>query len=103
MSHIERWNPARDGELSESAMREKLKRRGYRVSRYVYPPGTYFPNHTHAIDKIDGVLSGRFRLVLEGREAILEAGDCIAVPRDAVHSAEVLGNESVVSLDATKV
>lgn len=103
MSQIERWNPERDGELSESAMRDKLERRGYRVSRYVYPSGTYFPNHTHAIDKIDGVLSGRFRLVLEGREAILEAGDCIAVPRNAVHSAEVLGNEPVVSLDATKV
>ncbi|PPT06985.1 hypothetical protein CKA32_000993 [Geitlerinema sp. FC II] len=41
MSQIERWNPERDGELSESAMRDKLERRGYHVSRYVYPSGTY--------------------------------------------------------------
>ncbi len=32
-------------------------------------------------------------------EVILETGDSLVVPRDAVHSAEVVGNEPVVSLD----
>ncbi|HEY7546925.1 MAG TPA: cupin domain-containing protein [Blastocatellia bacterium] len=100
--NIERWNEERDGPLSESAMRRKLEERGYRVSRYVYPPGTFFPDHTHGIDKIDAVLSGRFRMTIEGREVILEAGEWISVPRGTVHSAEVLGSEPVVSLDATK-
>lgn len=99
---LERWNVQQDGDLSEAALREKLAQRGYRVTRYVYSPGTAFPDHTHAVDKMDAVLSGRFRLVLEGEEVILEAGDAIAVPRGAVHSAEVLGSEPVVSLDATK-
>jgi quercetin dioxygenase-like cupin family protein len=99
---IEHWNMQQDGAFSEQALRKKLEQRGYRVSRYVYPPGTYFPNHTHGVDKIDAVVSGRFRLSLGDRDAILEAGDCIAVPRGAVHSAEVIGSESVVSLDATK-
>jgi quercetin dioxygenase-like cupin family protein len=100
--NIERWNEERDGPLSESAMRRKLEERGYRVSRYVYPPGTFFPDHTHGIDKIDAVLSGRFRMTIEGREVILEAGEWISVPRGTVHSAEVVGIEPVVSLDATK-
>ncbi|MFQ5898553.1 MAG: cupin domain-containing protein [Candidatus Methylomirabilia bacterium] len=56
----------------------------------------------HAIDKIDAVLSGRFRMRMEGHGVILEPGDCLAAPRGAVHSAEVLGDEPVVSLDATK-
>lgn len=56
---------------------------------------------SHSMDKIDAVLSGRFRMVLEGREAVLEAGDMLAVPRGALHSTEVIGNESVVSVDAT--
>lgn len=99
---IERWDEERDGPLGEAAMRRKLEARGYSVTRYTYPPGTYFPDHTHGIDKIDGVLSGTFRMTLEGEEVVLGAGDCLAVPRGAVHSAEVLGDEPVVSLDATR-
>ncbi|MFQ5960809.1 MAG: cupin domain-containing protein [Candidatus Methylomirabilales bacterium] len=99
---VEKWNPDQDGPVSEKALRQKLEQQGYRVTRYVYPPGTSFPEHTHGIDKIDAVLSGRFRMIVKGQEVILEAGDCIAVPRGTVHSAEVVGDEPVVSLDATK-
>ena len=100
--NVERWNEEKDGALNEAAMRRKLEARGYSVSRYVYPPGTHFPDHTHAIDKIDAVLAGRFRMTMKGKEVILEAGDCLAVPRGTVHSAEVVGDQPVVSLDATR-
>src|SRR5262245_16700796 len=99
---IERWNDGRDGPLSETALRLKLERLGYDVARYVYPPGTVFPDHTHGIDKIDAVLSGRFQITIEERRLILQAGDCIAVPRGTTHRAEVIGDEPVVSLDATR-
>jgi quercetin dioxygenase-like cupin family protein len=99
---VESWDAVRDGPLTERAVRDKLEGRGYRVSRYVYPPGTYFPDHSHAVDKIDAVLSGRFRITLEGRAVVLEAGDSIEVPRGAVHSAEVVGDVEVVSLDAVR-
>ncbi|NIR32004.1 MAG: cupin domain-containing protein [Gammaproteobacteria bacterium] len=99
---VERWDSRRDGPLSEDALRGKLERQGYRVSRYVYPPATYFPDHTHDVDKIDAVLSGRFRMTVHGQDVILGAGDCLRVPRGTVHSAEVIGDEPVVSLDATR-
>ncbi len=99
---VERWDPQRDGALSEDALRRKLKARGYRVSRYVYPPGTVFPEHAHEVDKIDAVLSGRFRMTQGGRSVVLEAGDCLAVPRGSRHCAEVMGAEPVVSLDAAR-
>jgi quercetin dioxygenase-like cupin family protein len=70
--------------------------------RYVYPPGTHFPPHTHAVDKVDGVLAGRFRMTMGGRSVVLEAGDMLAVPAGAVHEAEVIGAEPVVSLDAVR-
>jgi quercetin dioxygenase-like cupin family protein len=54
------------------------------------------------VDKIDAVLAGHFRLVMEGRTAVLEAGDAIEVPRGVLHSAEVIGDTPVVSLDAIK-
>ncbi len=83
-------------------MQRKLERRGYRATRYDYPPGTYFPPHRHAMGKIDAVISGRFRLTLSGKSFDLEAGDMLAVPHDIVHEAEVVGDETVVSLDAVR-
>ena len=41
-------------------------------------------------------------LQVEGETVILKTGDALAVPRGVVHSAEVVGDESVVSLDAVK-
>ena len=96
------WNNATDGELSEASMRKKLTALGYSVNRYIYPPGTFFPDHSHRVDKIDGVLSGQFKMTMQGQSFILQAGDCLAVPRGVTHSAEVIGNEAVVSLDAIK-
>ncbi|MEX5216931.1 MAG: cupin domain-containing protein [Nitrospira sp.] len=92
-----------DGPLTEAALRRKIERLGYSVTRYVYQAGTYFPDHSHRVDKMDAVVSGRFKMVLEGREIVLEAGDMLAVPAGVVHSAEVVGDEAVVSLDGVKV
>ncbi|HKT70264.1 MAG TPA: cupin domain-containing protein [Terriglobales bacterium] len=100
---VERWDAQRDGVLSEPALRRKLEKLGYHVCRYSHPPGTYFPPHTHGEDKMDAVVSGRLRIRMGGNEAVLEAGDAVHVPRFAEHSAEVVGAEPVVSLDAVKV
>jgi quercetin dioxygenase-like cupin family protein len=98
----ESWDETRDGPFTEEAIRRRLEGMGYRVSRYVYSPGTVFPDHRHDIDKIDAVVSGRFRMSMEGREVVLTAGDWLEVPRGTVHSAEVVGSDPVVSLDATR-
>ena len=98
----QRWNPA-DGPLTEAAMRAKLEALGYRVAKCTYDPGTVFPDHKHDVDKIDAVLSGRFRLVVRGHMKVLGPGEWIEIPRGAVHNASVIGDEPVVSLDAVKL
>ena len=99
---VHRWDPQTDGELSEKTLRRKLEAQGYSVTRYVYPPGTHFPEHTHGVDKIDAVVSGQFEIAVEGAPAILGPGDWIAVPRGVRHTATVIGNSPVISLDAVK-
>ena len=99
---VERWNREQDGEPSEAAVRAKLEKLGYTVSRYVYVPGTYFPAHTHTVDKMDAVVTGRFLVTMEGQSVILGPGDAIAVPRGVSHSAEVVGSDVVVSLDGIR-
>ncbi len=99
---VEKWDRKKDGAFSEEALRSKLENKGYHVSRYVYPPGTNFPDHTHGIDKIDAVVSGRFRMTTKEGSVVLGAGDLLPVPRGTMHSAEVVGDKPVVSLDATR-
>src|SRR6185295_5901037 len=101
-SAIDHWNSETDGELTEKALRKKLEAQGYSVSRYVYSPGTHFPEHTHGVDKIDAVVSGQFELIVAGERAVLGPGDWIAVPRGVRHTATVVGAAAVVSLDAVK-
>ncbi len=99
---VHSWNSALDGDFSEAALRRKLEAQGYTVARYVYPPGTVFPDHKHGIDKIDAVIAGRFRLVIGGHVAMLGPGDWADVPRGVTHNATVVGTEPVLSLDAVK-
>ncbi len=93
------WDPS-EGEVTEEKMREKMERFGFKATKYVYPPGTFFPPHTHPINKIDGVLSGTFEIKLEGQSFILKPGDMLFIPKFTIHSARVVGDEPVVSLDA---
>lgn len=99
---VHRWNPS-DGAFSEAALRRKLEAMGYRVARYVYDPGTVFPDHRHDVDKIDAVVSGRFRLVVRGHTRVLGPGEWIEIPRGTVHNAAVMGHEPVISLDAVRL
>ena len=99
---VNHWDSDKDGEFNEQAMVDKLTAMGYQVNRYIYPPGTFFSDHDHDVDKIDAVLTGRFRMNMFGQSVILEAGDCLVVPRGVVHSAEVIGGQAVISLDAVK-
>jgi mannose-6-phosphate isomerase-like protein (cupin superfamily) len=99
---VHRWNAALDGEFSEGALRRKLEALGYSVARYVYEPGTVFPDHKHGVDKVDAVVSGRFRLVIGGHVAMLGPGEWVDVPRGVTHNATVVGDEPVISLDAVR-
>jgi quercetin dioxygenase-like cupin family protein len=99
---VHRWNSTIDGQFSEAALRRKLERAGYLVARYTYDAGTTFPDHVHEVDKIDAVVSGRFRMVVAGHLAMLGPGDWVEVARGVRHSAAVIGDEPVVSLDAIR-
>jgi len=98
---LRRWSEQEEGPPDEERLLDRLRERGFHASRHVYPPGTVFEEHTHDMDKIDAVLSGRFRMTARGEEAVLEPGDWLELPAGTAHTARVVGDEPVVSLDAT--
>ena len=99
---IRRWEAEQDGPPNEAKLRALLEARGYSVARYAYTPGTCFPPHVHGESKIDAVLEGSFRMGMHGQYVDLGPGDWLEVPAGAEHSAEVIGDALVVSLDAVK-
>jgi quercetin dioxygenase-like cupin family protein len=82
-------------------MMRAMELEGYDVLVYTYRPGTVFPEHDHARAKCDAVVSGVLRVTVAGASFDLGAGDRIYLPAGTRHSAEVLGNDTVVSLDGT--
>lgn len=100
--NVHRWDCDQDGTLTEAGLRRKLQKLGYSVNRYVYPPGTCFPEHTHEVEKVDAVVSGQFRITVGSDSVVLGPGDAVVVPARTAHSAEVVGEATVVSLDAAR-
>ncbi len=99
---LESWDPRSLGALTETAMRALFETRGFAAARYVYPPETAFPPHTHDVDKLDGVLDGQLEIVTAEQRFVLAPGDWLFLPAGLVHSARVIGSEAVVSIDATR-
>lgn len=96
------WDTAAHGAPTESGLRAAMEADGFAVTRYVYPPGTVFPPHSHGVDKQDAVLSGRFRMDTMDASVVLGPGDRLDVPAGQVHTARVEGAEPVVSLDGVR-
>ncbi|VDL61890.1 unnamed protein product [Hymenolepis diminuta] len=99
---ITHWNEKKDGIFSEDKMIALLEKEGFTVIPYTFSPGTDFPDHTHIVDKKDGITAGKFSFTMHGKTVVLSAGDTIFVPKNTVHSAHVFGDEDVGFLDASR-
>lgn len=100
---IVHWNLGNKGRVTEESLEKSLQDQGYWVNRRVYPPGTAFPKHSNNVDTLDAVVSGKLRLSFHGESVVLGSGDVVEVPRGAIHCAEVVGDEPVVTLDAIRL
>jgi quercetin dioxygenase-like cupin family protein len=97
---LERWHPA-DGPLSEKRLMRLMELEGFDVLVYTYRPGTFFTEHEHAQEKCDAVLEGVLRVTADGQTFDLRNGDRLYVPAGTRHTAQVIGEKAVVSLDGT--
>ena len=83
-------------------LRNSLEAQGYRVTFHLLAPGTVFADHCACESRIDAVFAGRMRVVISGEARVLGPGDWIEVPAGTAMSAEVLGDEPVVGIDAVR-
>jgi mannose-6-phosphate isomerase-like protein (cupin superfamily) len=98
---LEHWHPS-DGPITEKRVMGLMESEGYEVASYAYREGTVFSAHEHTQDKCDAVLQGVLRVTVGSETFDLGPGDRLYLPAGTRHSAQVLGNVTVVSLDGTR-
>ena len=64
------------------------------------PAGTRAEPHTHPNEQFIYVLAGQCRMVIEDDERTVGKGDLIHIPAEAIHSADVVGDEDWVFVTA---
>jgi quercetin dioxygenase-like cupin family protein len=97
---IDRWDPRRDGPVTEASVRQKLEAYGYQVSMLTWAGGTIVPGQAQDRERVDAVVTGIVKITLDGESAILTAGDIVYVPRGAVRRVEVVGSATAHCIDA---
>ena len=97
---IDRWDPRKDGPVTETALRMKVQANGYEVSTLAWPAGTVVPAQTQDKERVDAVVTGIVKITLDGESAILTAGDIVYVPRGSVRRVEVVGSATARCIDA---
>jgi quercetin dioxygenase-like cupin family protein len=128
---VTHW-PANAGQVTINKIRARLEQEGLRPYRFDMMPGDIYGDHAHPGAEIRWVVSGRMRIrVREGprptgqepvsagsgregattpgvggcehdEEIILEPGDRLDLAANVVHSADVFGDEAVVTLCAAR-
>jgi quercetin dioxygenase-like cupin family protein len=97
---IDRWDPRRDGALTEAALRRKLESLGYQVSMCAWEAGAIVAAQSQPRERVDAVIAGVLKITVDGESAILTAGDIAYVPRGAVRRLEVMGTVPAACLTA---
>ena len=99
---VERWDLRRDGPLTEAALLQKIEALGYDATPRSYPAGTMSPGQSDPVDRVQGVVRGLIKIVLDGEPAILGAGDIVFVPAGAVRRVEAIGASTALCFEAVR-
>ncbi len=100
--HVEHWDPASDGTLTEDKLRHKLALLGYEAEPKTYRPGEAQPSRRVPVDRVEAIVDGKLKFALEGEARVLQAGDFLFVPKGLVTSVEVVGQRPVRALQAMR-
>lgn len=80
-------------------LRRVIQTKNIEIVEYIYKPGAYFPEHSHREEQVTIVDSGKILFYVDGREQELKEGDICYIPPFQRHSARVLGEEDVRTIN----
>ncbi len=62
-------------------------------------PGCRVPTHSHENEQISHVIKGKLRFVIDDEPVEIGPGETLLIPPNVPHSAEVVGDETVIDYD----
>ena len=68
------------------------------VTMMHFEAGNDVPPHDHPVEQSGYVISGRHRLIVDGEETVIEAGDSYTIPKGVEHAVEVLESGDVIDV-----
>jgi quercetin dioxygenase-like cupin family protein len=80
-------------------MRQRLDTQHMTVVRYQYKPEACFPSHSHPEEQVVLVLRGEIEFTVADLRARVAAGSVLVIPPFAVHSASVVGDSPVETVN----
>jgi quercetin dioxygenase-like cupin family protein len=94
--------PAAAGQVTINKIRARLEQEGLYLSRFDMVPGDSYPDHAHPAAEIRWIVSGRMRVAIGKEEIVLGPGDRLDLAPNVVHAADVVGDEVVVTVSASR-
>lgn len=91
------WDAIEKEEVLPGIFRQTVSGVASTITRYIYQPGSVFPQHHHPEEQITVVHEGSIEFDVGGRNVILRAGDLAVIPAGVPHGARVVGDEAVVT------
>ena len=96
MNH-HRWIDVPAEQINETVARRFITGDSLTVGRFELKKGGVVPSHAHVNEQISMVMSGVLLFRIDGREAVVKAGEVMQIPANVPHEVEVL--EDAVAID----
>src|SRR5688500_15905683 len=94
------WSAIPATEVYPGITRQVVDGERQSMVRYVYQPGTVFPQHHHPEEQFTLVISGQIEFTVAGDTITLQAGDSAIIPSGIAHGARVVGDQTVETYNA---
>ena len=87
-----RWHAEPVDQLSAGIGRQVIHTETMTVARIVLAAGAVVPGHAHENEQVTTVLEGRLRVVIDGHEHSVGAGESLILPANVPHEVEALSD-----------
>jgi quercetin dioxygenase-like cupin family protein len=94
------WSDIPATEVYPGISRQILNGDRQTMVRYVYQPGSIFPEHHHPEEQVTVVISGQIEFTVAGEAEVLASGQAAVIPPDVPHGARVIGDEPVETFNS---
>ena len=72
--------------LNRQEVTQSWSQRGYSCDLFIDPPGREWNDFVHSTNELVTVGEGKLRMIIHGKELIVEPGDEVFIPKNTCHS-----------------